>query len=446
MSTTNRKRACGFRRLGLCLLLTLPVWLAAAPAPAAYPLDGYRRTGVRRLRAYQMVQEGLISGRRLPAGALMPIDSIHLHLIDVNPDFDITGSTARSPALQEGLEEVFEQRSPEYSIAVLDITDPSGPAYAAIRETEPYLPGSVGKILVVGGLFAALAAAHPDPGDRLRVLRDTSIRADRFIRNDSHTVPIADLEAPSLVHRPIRLGDTFSLFEWIDHAVSPSSNAAGATVWKEAMLLRHFGRDYPPSARVEETFFAETPKKELQELALDTLEAPLRAAGLDVSRLRQGTMFTLGGNEVVPGTSSYATPRQLLRWLLRLEQGRLVDPFSSLEMKRLLYFTRRRYRYAVSPALDRAAVYFKSGSFYECKPEPNFRCRKYRGNVTNVMNSVAIVENPARPQPGEMQRVYLVAMMSNVLRKNSAEEHRDIATAIDQLIRRLHLPPTIKGS
>jgi len=52
------------------------------------------------------------------------------------------------------------------------------------------------------------------------------------------------------------------------------------------------------------------------------------------------------------------------------------------------------------------------------------------------MNSVAIIENPAVPREGEVQRRYLVAMMSNVLRINSAAEHRDIATAIDEMIAR----------
>ena len=123
----------------------------------------------------------------------------------------------------------------------------------------------------------------------------------------------------------------------------------------------------------------------------------------------------------------------MVRRLLRIGRGRLVDEFSGLAIKRLLYFTRRRYRYAVSPALGPAAVYFKSGSFYRCKQEAGFHCHQYAGNVENVMNSVAIVESPAQPAPGQQQRVYLVAMMSNVLRLNSAAEHRDIATAIDPL-------------
>ncbi len=368
----------------------------------------------------------------------MPTAAVHLRLADVNPDFDITTQTSPDEALQAGLERIFTGRSPDYAIAVLDITDPAHPRYAGLRASETYLPGSVGKILVMGGLFAALAAHYPNADDRLRLLRDTMVTADRFVLTDGHAVPIADLVEPRLLHRPIELGDRFSLYEWIDHAVSPSSNAAGSTSWKQAMMLRHFGHAYPPSPEVEQVFFADTPKNELQALALDTLEAPLREADLKVDDLRQGTMFTRGASQVVPGSRSRASPRELVRWLVRLEQGRLIDGWSSLEMKRLLYFTRRRYRYAASPALERAAVYFKSGSFYQCKPEPGFQCRQYGGNVTNIMNSVAIIENPAAPGPEETQRVYLVAMMSNVLRKNSAADHRDIATEIDALIAGLH--------
>ena len=247
------------------------------------------------------------------------------------------------------------------------------------------------------------------------------------------------------VHRAIQPGDRFTLFEWIDHALSPSSTGAGATTWREAMRLRTVGDAYPVSDDERRRWLGDTPKSELTELSLETLEAPLRAAGLDTASLRQGTMFTTGGREHVPGVRSLASPRQLLRLLMRIEQGRLVDRFSSLEIKRLLYFTRGRYRYAVSPALRDAAVYFKSGSFYRCVEEEGYSCRQYAGNATNVMNSVAIVENPARPEPGTTQRVYLVALMSNVLRLNSAADHRDLATEIDRLVASLH-PGTEPGN
>jgi hypothetical protein len=53
---------------------------------------------------------------------------------------------------------------------------------------------------------------------------------------------------------------------------------------------------------------------------------------------------------------------------------------------------------------------------------------KYQGNVVNYMNSVAIVEH------GD-STVYLVALMSNVLRRNSNTDHNALAGRIDALIR-----------
>jgi hypothetical protein len=43
------------------------------------------------------------------------------------------------------------------------------------------------------------------------------------------------------------------------------------------------------------------------------------------------------------------------------------------------------------------------------------------------MNSVAVIEQPDG-------RIYLVALMSNVLRKNSAVDHQSLATFIDRIL------------
>jgi hypothetical protein len=102
-------------------------------------------------------------------------------------------------------------------------------------------------------------------------------------------------------------------------------------------------------------------------------------------------------------------------------------------MKRYLYMTRKRYRYVYASELSRSAVYFKSGSFYRCAPEEGFRCGKYKGNVENLMNSIAIVESPA--EPGPEQRRYAVVLFSNVLRENSAWDHARLGAAIDQAVR-----------
>jgi hypothetical protein len=192
------------------------------------------------------------------------------------------------------------------------------------------------------------------------------------------------------------------------------------------MLVRRFGAAYPGSTAGQAAFIRDTPKPELSKLALSALEEPLTASGIDSSRMRLGTFFTRNASKVIPGAASYACPNELLRWLVKIEQGRIVDEWSSLEIKKLLYFVRPRYRYAASPALAKAAVFFKSGSLFECKPEEGFRCKQYAGNVTNLMNSVAAVES------GEKR--YLIALMSNVLRVNSAVEHQTIAGEIEKLI------------
>lgn len=421
------------RRLSLALVFLVIAGLLAADAAATYPLSGYEHTGIRRLWAYDAIERDELAGRKLPAGALMPLESVRLRLL-ADPEFDIDDDTPRDAELQAGVERLLAGREGDTSIALLDMTDPQNLRYAALDETATYLPGSVGKLLVAVGFMDALARAYPHPDRRLEVLRETWITADGFAEPDSHTVPVVDIAEGALTNRAIRPGDRFTLFEWLDHMLSPSSNAAGATVWKQAMLLRRFGSSFPPTAEQERAYLHETEKSRLTDDSLAVIEDQLASLGLRSDQLRQGTLYTRGATAVVPGVSSHASPRELLRLMVRLEQGRAVDEFSSLELKRLLYYTKNRYRYAVSGALNDAAVYFKSGSYYRCRDEEGFQCRQYAGNVQNFMNSVTVVENPAMPEPGQTQRVYISVLMSNVLRKNSAEDHRDLATDIDRLI------------
>ncbi len=419
------------------VVLTLVVLTAAAAAgPDRYPLDGYQYTGIRRLRAYDLIHHGGMPGNlRLQPGALLPSTAIRLRMASLNESYDIGAGTPLDSELQAGLERIIP-RHPSYRVAILDISDPTRPRFAAIRPDEGYIPGSVGKILVLTALFNELKKLYPDDLEaRADLLRNTRVVADRFVIPNSHEVPVVDDAMNSVVHRAIRVGDAFTLWEWVDHMVSPSSNAAGSIVWKQALLMNAFGHGYPPSAEEEAEFFRTTPAAELSARAIQLIEEPLLAIGIDTTGLRQRTFFTATASRIIPGKSSVATPRQLVRWLLKLEQGQVVDRWSSLEMKKLLYFTRRRYRYAASPALANAAVFFKSGSLYRCVPEEGYNCGKYRGNAENLMHSVAIVESPAS---GERQRVYLISMMSNVLKVNSAAEHAEIATKIERLVTTLN--------
>jgi hypothetical protein len=396
-----------------------------AASLAAYPLDGAEKTKIRRLTGYRLAHEGKFRSHiKLPPGALLGSDQVVLRLQSA-PDFDITPATPKDPSLQAGLESIFAGRDPSYNIAILDISDPRKPRYAAVRADQRYIPGSVAKLFVATGVFGALQKAYPnDTAARERVLRDTMVTADSFVHRDGKTVPLFNDRDLAIVNRRVEIGDKFNLYEWLDHMLSQSSNAAGSMSWKQALLLQKFGSRYPVPADEEAAFFRDTPKKEQFGLALESIESGFRASNLDTTKLRLGTFFTANASRAIPGGGSYATPNELLRWLVRMEQGKLVDAWSSLEMKKLIYFVRPRYRYASSPALNNAAVFFKSGSLFEC--EPGEKCVQYRGSKVNLMHSVAVVERGSK--------VYLVALMSNVLRLNSAVEHQTIATLIDRLI------------
>jgi hypothetical protein len=264
------------------------------------------------------------------------------------------------------------------------------------------------------------------------VLATTLVRGGDWVVGDQHDVPRFDSDAAVNRFARLRPDDEFYLSEWLDHAISASANGAGSVVWREAMLIRHFGARYPVSAEESDAFFNSTPKARLTDLSLAVTAEPLNAAGIDTSNFRQGSFWTRAAQRIVPGPNSFATPRELARFMFRLEQGRLVDTWSSLEMKKYLYITKRRYRYVYAPELARSATFFKSGSLYSCQPEEGFRCRQYMGNSRNFMNSVVTVETPAGPNP-ELR--YVVSLVSNVLRFNSAWDHSRFAAAIHEAIR-----------
>lgn len=410
-------------------------WLALItllPGSAqAWPLDDADGTDIGRLEYMRRVEAGTLQGTRQPPGALLPTDAVDLRLLD-QPELDLPEVDAGFSATVRTLLGPNQDR---YSFAVLDLSDPAQPVYAEHRASELYNPGSVGKLVVALAWMQALADRFPDDTDaRWALLRDTDILADDVIIRDSHTVRRWDDAGDTLIRRPLEVGDPGSLFEFLDWMVSPSSNAAASVLIRQAMLLNHFGADYPLSFEAATQFFRERPRPEMTELLERTLQYPVTRNGFDIVSLRQGSFFTHTGKQLVTGTNSRASARELMRFLLRMEQGRVVDAFSSRILKRLMYVTERRIRYAASPALRDAAVYFKSGSWYGCKEEPGFKCGKYRGNVRNLMHSVAIVESPA-----ETRRLhYLVVLMSNVLRKNSAEDHLAIASGLQRLLLARH--------
>ena len=423
----------GSRRSGLAFL-ALAVAAAQPGAALAYPLDGYPDTGIRRLEGIRLAQTGVVKDVKEPPGALLTTTDVDLRLVgqtfDLPPaDPDLTRLV--SATLTGGLD--------AYGFALLDLTDPAKPRYAEHRGDHKQNVGSVGKLIVALALFQALADLHPDDVEaRKRTLKETLVVADGFSQHDSHTVRIFDPETKTVARRPVRTGDRGSLYEWLDWMLSPSSNSAAGMVMREAMLLRRYGTAYPPAQSEIERFFAETPKSELTALLETTFYEPVARNGLDLESFRQGSFFTATGKRKVPDAgTSYGTARELMRYLLRLEQGRIVDEWSSREIKRLIYVTERRIRYAHSPALADAAVYFKSGSLWECAPEADFTCRPYAGNAKNYMNSTAIIESPASGR----RLFYMTTLVTNILRKNSASEHEALATRFHRLVEKLHGEP-----
>jgi hypothetical protein len=415
-------------RLTICILILL---LVTASYGWSYPLDGYPYTGVLRLEGFRLAQQGKVRGIRLYQGALLNYTQVDLRLTG-RTDFEIPASDSD---FSSDLTALLGAEAERYAVAVLDLSNPEQPLYAEHRGKARSNPGSVGKIIVALGVFQALADIYPDDIDaRLDVLRNAVVTADRFIQTDHHKVPFWTTESKKIWYRPIQIGDQGSLWTYLDWMLSASSNAAASMVMREIMLMKKFGRRYPVSGQTADEFISGTPKKELSVILSSAIQEPIIRNGLDIRKLRQGSFFTWQGKKIVPGTTSYASPREMMRFLVKLEQGKLVDEFSSREIKRLLYMTQGRIRYASSPALSNAAVYFKSGSLYKCKAEPNFKCGKYMGNVVNMLNSVAIVESPAL----QRKNFYMVVVMSNVLRKNSAVAHQTLATRIQRMIERRH--------
>lgn len=412
---------------GLLPTVSLSVVLAIPGSALAYPLDGLEESGIRRLQGYLLAQQtpGAV---KLRPGQLWASDEITLRLLGYDgPDFDALPEDAE---LATFLGKTLRPRDPSYGMVLIDMTHSGGIRWAGLRPDVKQNAGSVGKLICMAALFHALAEAFPDVEDRARILRESVSPAGTWVSNEIHKVPKWNEELQRNLYSVIVPSDEFRLSEWLDHAISASANGAGSIIWREAMLIRHFGAEYPKSFEESERFFSETPKSKLAELAQAVVTEPLIAAGIDTNNLQQGSFWTGSSKQKVPGRISFATPRELARLVFRIEEGRLVDEWSSLQMKKYLYMTKRRYRYAYAPELGDSAVFFKSGSLYSCRPEEGFRCDKYMGNDRNLMNSVAIVESP-----GEAQPHYISVLMSNVLKFNSAWDHSRIAAAVHETIR-----------
>ncbi len=310
-------------KLAITLISTLVALALAASAGTlmAYPLDGYEETGIRRVEGARLANEGLAKGGSQPPGALLPTDQVDLRFVGKN-----IALPAADPALTSSIQALLGDNADRYGIAVLDLTDLDNPRYAEHRGDVRQNVGSVGKLLAALGLFQALADTWPDDlARRKSILRDTVMTADDFSHSDHHTVRIFNVETRELIRRTLADGDQGSLWEYLDWMLSVSSNSAAAMVMRDAMLLRHFGKDYPVSEEQIRTFFSTTASSELTKLFQQTFWEPVTRNGLPLDQIRQGSFFTRQGKaNVAGGGNSYATARTLMEFLLRMEEGVLV--------------------------------------------------------------------------------------------------------------------------
>lgn len=409
--------------LGICFTLL------AFTSVEYYPIDGFSTTGIKRLlRLERIKNDSSQEFRRIRKGALLPLNCIELNLTS-RQNSTLKDLLVEDPEFSKKLKSVIPT-SRGYSVTVLDMTNPTDIKYAAYNESAGYQPGSVGKIMVANALFTQLKNMCPESWDaRKEVLKNKIVRAGDWALYDHHTVPVYDVETDRQVKRTVVASDVFTLYEWLDHMMSVSNNGAASVVWREAVLMAAFGYDYVTLTDEQaQEYFKTTERRELTQLANDVVNAPIRYLGITENEWRLGSFFTSGANKHVGDIGgSIGTPIGLMKYLVQLEQGKVVDEESSLEIKRMLYMTDRRIRYAYSPSLNDAAVYFKSGSLYKCDRSNGQACAKYAGNVYNYMNSVAIVEHPNGKK-------YMVCLMTNVLRKNSAYDHQALASQIDNLV------------
>lgn len=416
----------------ILLLLIVVLSASAFTTYKYYPIDGYERTGIKRLKRLEMIKNGEVKDAfALPVGAMKSYSDIQLNLLSRKND-SAMGLMQVNEDFQKEISALFRGLDKSYSLTVLDISDPENVRYAERNETAGYQPGSVGKLAVLIGLFTQLEKIYPDSFEkRTELLKNKSVKSGVWGLTDEHTIPIYNVEKNTLVKRQVIASDVFSLYEWADHMLSVSNNGAASIVWREVLLMAAFGEKYPDLTQEEtDAYFKETPRKELTDLSNDVVNLPLRNLGITSNEWRLGSFFTRGANTYVGDKGgSIGSPQGLMKFLVQLEQGNVVDEASSLEMKRLMYMTDRRIRYAQSPVLKEAAVYFKSGSLYKCDRSKGETCGKYMGNVTNFMNSVIIVEHPDNCR-------YMVVLMTNVLRKNSASDHMYLAGSIDKIIRK----------
>ncbi len=192
------------------------------------------------------------------------------------------------------------------------------------------------------------------------LLRNKSVKAGVWGLTDEHTIPIYNIETNKLVKRQVIASDVFTLFEWADHMMSVSNNGAASILWREVLLMAAFGDKYPDLTQEDaDAYFKNTPRKELTDLGNDVVNLPLRDLGITHDEWRLGSFFTRGANTYVGDKGgSIGTPLGLMKFLIQLEQGNVIDEQSSLRNEAPYVYDRQTYSLCAITCFKRSSCIF----------------------------------------------------------------------------------------
>ena len=268
--------------------------LLAAETAAAYPLDGYPETGIRRLLGISLAVQGVIRDVAQPPGALLPMKDVDLRL--EGQTFDLPSP---DPAFTGQVKGLLGGQLGGYGLAVLDVHRSGRPRYAEHRGDDKQNVGSVGKIVVRLALFQARATlprrhrgapggcgGPPSSPPRLLAVRPPH----RGMFDPDET----------LTRRPIQIGDRASLWEYVDWMRSRARTRRPGWSCREAHAAPAVRPRVSPAEAETAVSSGHAEGRPHAPLRQDLLRAVTRN-GLDLDRLRQGSVFTAGGKRVVPG-------------------------------------------------------------------------------------------------------------------------------------------------
>ena len=119
--TTTFMKKLAFIILTICLFVSF----------GFYPIDGYERTQIKRLLDIQHTLDKGEEYTRIPYGAFGSIEDIKLNLLPI-ANTGVDDILTEDPEFAKAIQKITPGGN--YSLAILDMTDPNNLKYAAHRE------------------------------------------------------------------------------------------------------------------------------------------------------------------------------------------------------------------------------------------------------------------------------------------------------------------------